>query len=952
MSYQVNINQNTTSSGVYIGRKEDLLNPIAVNAEDNQVSEVAKQMEQMMNSDVEPATTTQVLKNTEQYMELLEKNGVTNSSSDEPTEEEQRKEMREIYKSLTPDEIAKLKMMNIDISSVELSDIMGLVTSIRSAENQAEFNQKLANICDGIDSVKGKVNHETLKQALASIMPEDMDNVKLNHLIDQDFQIDEQQTIYLMKNQLELTINNLYKAEFATTAKGSGETTSLADKDFEAMLPKFKELIEKAGLSQEDEAFMLSGIRKLIENEAPVSVGNLRNMVAIQDINQNGVVTDKLVANILEQKTFGLSVEGANVYYETLTERAENFIENIEARAERLMDGMSQADITARRQLEEIRLTLTQEAATKMVMKNMHIDTSELSEIVRMLRDTEAQMAEETLQAYHVELSKENISLYQETMHKVAGVRNMPAAALAIATREELFTVNALYEEGIRQSAKQAVAHYETMMTAPRKDMGDSINKAFANMDSLLKEMGIDDTQANKRAVRILGYNQMEITEESIRQIKVADAKVQTMLKDMTPQAVVKLIRENQNPLNMPIDELNHILEQNQGDIQIKEAERYSEYLYRLQQKGDISEAEKQSYIGIFRLLHKVSKFSGRDIGTVVNNGQDLTLANLLTAHRSNQAKGMELTASDDNGMLSSVTSRGISISEQIETAFHYEEQLVQDILENISPEGIDEAGGIDSFMQMGLEQSREAIQDTKSQSISKSYSEAVDEYSVLQDTDEAMQSMMEQYDIPYTASNTQVMHMMQTNTLGAFSLISDIYKKINNDKKDEKLQDLFASVEENFTDSESIQEAYQDMGNQINEMADIAISESVLTYRDIQSMKQIHTAMSIMQKMGQQESYQVPVELEDGWAMMNVQFLNADSNQQGGRIACSMKHPVYGELQAELVTGEDAEGSLFSTTQGEMRLADDILERAKDADTRSKQYALAKEMIRVFATL
>lgn len=954
MSYQVSINQSASGTSMYVNRNEDMLNLDAANNADTvqATGEMGEQIEQIMNSDIEPATTTQVLKNTEQYMELLEKNGATNPGDDELSEEEQRKQMREIYKNLTADEIAKLKMMNIDISSVELSDIMGLVAGIRSAENQAEFNRELATICNGIDSVKGDATHESLRDALASMMPEELDNVKLNHLIDQNFQIDEQQTIYLMKNELELTISNLYKSEFATTAKGATKSANLSEADFEALSPKFQELIEKAGLSGEDETYMFSGIRTMLEHGAPVSVGNLRNYVAIRDINKDGVKTEVLAANMLEQKAFGQDVENANVYYETIGERAEHFVEKMNAVSiEVQVADMSKAEITAKRQLEEIRLSLTHEVATRLVMKNMHIDTSELSEVVRQLKEVENQMASETLEAFYVEPSKENVAIYQETMHKVAGLKEMPAAALVIATREEMFTINSLYEEGISQSAKQAVGHYETMMTAPRSDMGDSIGKAFARMDSLLQEMGIENTEANQRAVRILGYNQMEITEASIKQIKEADLKVQTMLREMTPQAVVQLIRENQNPLHMSVDALNVLLKQNKGDTVVKEDERYSEYLYRLDQKGEISEAEKESYIGIFRLLNKISKFSGRDIGTVVNNGQELTLANLLSAHRSNQAKGMELEASDENGMLSSVTARGTSISEQIATAFRYEEELVQELADSVSPEGIDFVGGMDAFLEMSLEQGKEAMQHTKNANFTKHYSEELFASEAMPEVSVDVEKMLTEFNISYTAGNVQVLQAMQQNRAGVFGLVKNLYKTCRKDDE-ESLQDMFSVVEENFTDQDSIQEAYEDISNQMSEMVDAAVDEGVISFRDIQSLKQIHAGMSILNKMSNQESYQVPVELEDGWAMMTVQFVSMEQTSIAGSISCTMQHTSYGWLKAEIVTGENATGSLESENNGELELPEFILDMAKTADSKTKQYALAKEMIRVFADL
>ena len=52
---------------------------------------------------------------------------------------------------------------------------------------------------------------------------------------------------------------------------------------------------------------------------------------------------------------------------------------------------------------------------------------------------------------------------------------------------------------------------YEALFTIPRAEYGDSIRKAFSNMYSLMEEMGIENTEYNQRAIRILGYNRMVI---------------------------------------------------------------------------------------------------------------------------------------------------------------------------------------------------------------------------------------------------------------------------------------------------------------------------------------------------------------------------------------------------------------------------------------------------------
>ena len=42
------------------------------------------------------------------------------------------------------------------------------------------------------------------------------------------------------------------------------------------------------------------------------------------------------------------------------------------------------------------------------------------------------------------------------------------------------------------------------LMTAPRTDLGDSIQKAFRNVDDILNDLDMELTDDNRRAVRFL----------------------------------------------------------------------------------------------------------------------------------------------------------------------------------------------------------------------------------------------------------------------------------------------------------------------------------------------------------------------------------------------------------------------------------------------------------------
>lgn len=62
------------------------------------------------------------------------------------------------------------------------------------------------------------------------------------------------------------------------------------------------------------------------------------------------------------------------------------------------------------------------------------------------------------------------------------------------------------------------------------------------------------------------------------------------------------------NPLDMSFEEINTVSEQIQEEQGITEEEKFSKYLYKLEQNKEISEEERSAYIGVYRLIRQVEK--------------------------------------------------------------------------------------------------------------------------------------------------------------------------------------------------------------------------------------------------------------------------------------------------------------------------------------------------------
>lgn len=83
------------------------------------------------NSSVDTNAQT-VMDNFNEYRKDMQEKAKQEQQEETSDEEQARADAREIARSLTSEEIKKLRMMGVDVASASLSDIEGLVTSMRA----------------------------------------------------------------------------------------------------------------------------------------------------------------------------------------------------------------------------------------------------------------------------------------------------------------------------------------------------------------------------------------------------------------------------------------------------------------------------------------------------------------------------------------------------------------------------------------------------------------------------------------------------------------------------------------------------------------------------------------------------------------------------------------------------------------------------------------------------
>lgn len=793
----------------------------------------------------------------------------------------------------------------------------------------------------------------------------------------------ESTALYLIQNRMEPTIENMYIAEHSTGNQMLGEygqefftkdagnyyTKIGAGRDYSGMDKKMEEIIVNAGLEVNEET--LEAAKWMMEHQIPLTEDNLRLADRISEItipqerrklvesivaaiaggekpiraalttDDNYIRRSEEVLETLEKATVEnvktLIAEKEEVTIQNLQELIEIEEEPSNDPGRNLRDGDARV-IRAYRELEELRLKMTLEASVKMMRKGIQVETTELSDLVEQLRSLEQDAYANMLRGQKIEETEENINLLSAIAIRGEMLPHLPAAVLGnVLTENVVPTIEELYGRGTALKAEYARAEetYEALGTAPRSDLGDSIQKAFQNTDSLLSGMGLEVTEANQRAVRILGYNSMELTEENIQAVKQLDAKVQYLMRNLTPSVTLEMVREKINPLHMPVDEVNEEITRMRQNLDLTRDEGYSKFLWKMEQNNEISPEERDAYVGIYRLLHQVEKSDGAAIGSLFAQGGQFTLQNLLTSIRSRKNANTDVRVDDAFGDIEMRTAPEKSISAQIERGFSgnsdgnnresgtYQKYLAGQVLDGMEPEKLTEIAGEKNIWDMNLEELLDAVRQAPVDEelegrYRKEELQRINDYRQIEDR---VIAQLEAYDIPMTFRN---MTAMEGILQGQGQLFKQLLQLDPEGR--EEMEQTLDEVLEASGEEESMQGVYEKLEQKAKTLTERAISDERVSSIDVRSMRTLYSQFRILGQMSRQEKYYVPLETKEGITGINLTILHQRENQ--GKVQVSMETEIFGMVKAEFfISNERISGYVVCDSA-------DGLERLRSGDT------------------
>lgn len=595
--------------------------------------------------------------------------------------------------------------------------------------------------------------------------------------------------------------------------------------------------------------------------------------------------------------------------------------------------GTGSAYIRARRQLEELRLQMTITANYSLIKRGFALDTTELSQLVEELRAAENEKQQKLFGGESVSENETRKSLFNETIQAREKLYMAPAAlAGRMAGAQEAWSLRHTAEqsEQLRSAYELAGERYEIMMTQPRTDLGDSIRKAFRNVDDILRDIELETNEENRRAVRILGYNRMEVTKEQIDRVKAADMSLQRVTEKMTPASVLHMIRGGKNPLSMTVPELEEYLT-HEGDDPASDQEKYSEYLYKLERTNGITDEEKESYIGIYRLFRQIEKSDGAVIGSLVNQNAELTMRNLLSAVRTGRHKGLDLEVSDHYGALREIARTDITIDEQIMSA--YENQICGRIYDTLEPAALHEMDlnenpTLERLYEMLREASvkEEVREEIKTQERQYQSGQLVQMREAAELGEEHIRALLDA-DQPVSANALMAIQAMRSTRNRAFSkLYEPIRENTEQGGRLKEAQETFLraaeDVRDSLTDSETAEAAYEAFTKAAEELL-VQRGFVDRTYMDVRAYQLIGRQLTLAAGMAREEQYRVPVEIGGQVTALDVKIRH-DKGMQGC-VAVSMEHDSFGKVgvELEMTSASSITGYLaYSSREGEPMLA------------------------------
>ncbi|MGL4343817.1 MAG: DUF6240 domain-containing protein [Cellulosilyticaceae bacterium] len=531
-------------------------------------------------------------------------------------------------------------------------------------------------------------------------------------------------------------------------------------------------------------------------------------------------------------------------------------------------------------QVNDIRAKLSVEAAQK-ISEKMPLESTELTKLAKELTTVQEEKIVQTLENAEVEVTPENKALLGQTLDAVVTIGRQKALAIELQVSDEDVTL-----EQIHQVSKA----YEEQALEPEKRFGESLKTVEGQIEEFLVAQDIEPTQEMSDAARALIVNQLPLSTENLEAVVPLVSQMNVFLEEMTPHRAATLIKEGINPYKASI---GNMLEWIAIDRLPEMRDSLGESILALEEKGKINDAQKQSLVGLYRILNGVQTHKFEVAGYLYKNELPMTVEKLQEAiGYSQKSQHIEVQVDDAFGELEKVSYAQKTSRMMLQEARQEQEEIIEyvKILENIelpieSEQDVKKYRQISQQIYPFIKQyMKEQLSEYKGIDVlPDSFKEKM---SAMKDIEPRVIETMEKHEIPMTLSNIYWMQKLVKEP--------DLYQKLAQKER---------QGERNFPKTfEEIEEVMREEFEKVLETKEQAMSNgNFLEYRNY---KQLEEMMGLQKELMQKEGlYHIPFVI-DGESRMVELYIKEnkhkkDDNDSSIKVAIAYDTKHLGKVNA-----------------------------------------------------
>lgn len=749
---------------------------------------------------------------------------------------------------------------------------------------------------------------------------------------------------YMVANGIEPSIAGIYQAQAATSSSISADGVTIgrcanvvSDADFEALRLGIEKIIASAGLEINDKT--LADARAFIDAQIPVTKENLEYKAQLDaiDIEKIQADSDEMLNKILDNMKLGGKAENtlvigspiddirtaldtinraeyadaANVVSKGETFTIASLKLEMDARSFRIeysaatvstgnsevrnqTSDVQQAADKAYDTLVTARVLMSANASIYLVKNNIPILTTPIDELNSMLMEYE--QADGTYE--EAQIAYTDVLEARKALNEI--VRN-PARVFA-----------SMFDK-MNET-------YEAVGTQIRGDLGDSLKKAVqGSADDIIRELGLEGTDEDKEAIKVLAANNMDMTKENVETVKSVNAMINNLIKNMKPETVLNMIKDGVNPMNASIEEVNEYLTEANDKASKDNEEKFSKFLYKLDRTNGITKEQRKQFIGIYQMMNIFTRDAGVAAGALIKQGAEVTMNNLMTAYNSRKHYDMDAVIDENTGM-----AEVSGIANYYSALFMANGGLVTpNTLKNV-----DNSSGIgEQSVEMFIEQ----LEDNYDAAAEEQYYE---EY--LKEQQAAVQAgadilrQIRNADTEINSGNIQAVKAFLES--GQFPDIRGI--KTTRDYARDSIEKIGHKEKLSLMYEEMKDETEEELQEVLSKAGDLDTQIDV-NYEGFLDLRLKDRTIGYIKNLALRHDYRIPYITDSGsTGMLKLTLVQDDDNK--GRISVNMQSNVLGKVSVEAKADRESLGMYIvsdtAVSDEGCRLLDDMEESLKEA--------------------